>query len=109
MPDTWVTDLKHFLNANGSIAPPSGPARKLAEHFTAIVVELTAELAEIEGIEQVACRRRPGHQPCKGFIESWIDPETGEIPWQCPKCGDNGYIRNWEGTMWDLTEDTSCQ
>ena len=73
MPDTWVTDLKHFLNANGSIAPPSGPARKLAEHFTAIVVELTAELAEIEGIEQVACRRRPGHQPCKGFIESWMD------------------------------------
>ena len=108
MPDTWVTDLKHFLNANGLIAPTSGSARKLAEHFTAIVVELTAELAEIEGIEQVACRRRPGYQPCKGFIESWIDPETGEIPWQCPKCGDNGYIRNWEGTMWDLTEDTSC-
>ena len=40
MPDTWATDLKHFLNANGSIAPPSGPARKLAEHIVAIVVEL---------------------------------------------------------------------
>jgi len=59
MPDTWVTDLKHFLNANGSIAPPSGPARKLAEHFAAIVTELSAELAEIDGVEKVACRRRP--------------------------------------------------
>ena len=52
MPDTWVTDLKHFLNADGSIAPPSEPARKLAEHITAIVVELTAELYEIEGVEK---------------------------------------------------------
>ena len=51
MPDTWVTDLKHFLNANGSIAPPSGPARKLAEHITSIVVELTAELYEVEGVD----------------------------------------------------------
>ena len=79
MPDTWVTDLKHFLNANGSIAPPSGPARKLAEHITAIVVELTAELYEVEGVKHVACRRRPSHRPCKGKIESWIEPKTGVV------------------------------
>jgi len=108
MPDTLVTDLNPFLNANGSIAPPSGPARKLAEHTTAIVVELTAELYEVEGVKQVACRRRPRRMPCKGKIESWIEPETGEICWQCPNCWDNGYIRNWEGTLWDLTDDTLC-
>ena len=51
MPDTWVTDLKHFLNANGTIAPASGPAGMLAEHITVIVVELTAELYEVEGVD----------------------------------------------------------
>lgn len=107
MPDTWVTDLTHFLNENGSIAPLSGSARKLAEHIVAIVAELSSELADIGGFEKVPCRRRPGRRRCGGLIESWVDPETGEICWHCPRCGDNGYIRNWEGTMWDLTHDAS--
>ena len=104
MPDTWVTDLQHFLNETGAIGPPSGPARKLAEHITAIVAEMSADLGEIDGFKKVPCRRRPERRRCEGQIESWINPETGEIFWQCPKCGDNGYIQNWEGTMWDLTD-----
>ena len=43
MPDTWVTNLNHFLSKNGSIAPPSGPARQFAKHIVAVVVELCFE------------------------------------------------------------------
>jgi len=105
MSNTWVTDITHFLNEVGSIAPESGPARKLAEHIAAIVTESTAILGGIEGYEKVSCRRRPGRRPCKGLINSWIDPKTRVINWECPDCGDNGYIANWEGTMWDLMND----
>lgn len=107
MPNTWATDINHFLNESGSIAPESGPARRLAEHIVAIIAELSAELAGIEGYEEVSCRRRPGRRPCTGTIASWIDPETGEICWQCPICEDNGFISNWEGTMWDLANEAT--
>ena len=107
MPNTWVTDITHFLSDSGSIAPESGPARKLAEHIAAIVAESTAALGDIEGYEKVSCRRRPGRRPCQGLIDSWIDPETGSIYWECPNCGDNGFISNWEGTLWDLTSDAT--
>ena len=38
MTGTWVTDLTHFLDEDGDIAPISGPAWRLAEFFTSIVV-----------------------------------------------------------------------
>ena len=38
MGNTWVTDLTHFLTEDGTIGPKSGPARKLAEYLTKIVV-----------------------------------------------------------------------
>ena len=107
MPNTWVTDIRHFLNESGSIAPESGSARKIAEYLVEIIAELSAELAGIDGHEEVRCRRRPGRRPCTGVIASWIDPETGEICWQCPTCGDNGHISNWEDTMWDLTSEAT--
>jgi hypothetical protein len=37
MGDTWIVSLEHFLDENGAIAAPKGPARNLAEHITAIV------------------------------------------------------------------------
>jgi hypothetical protein len=107
MSNTLVTDISHFLKENGMIASASGPARKLAEHIAAIVAESTAVLADIDGYEKVPCRRRPRRRPCVGLIESWIEPDSGAIYWECPSCGDNGLISHWEGTMWDLTSDAT--
>ena len=104
MGNTWVVSLKHFLDENGEIAAPKGPARKMAEHMVAIVA--MASRPEIIPLPeyQVRCRRRPGRKPCIGIIEADFDPDTYDIMWWCPVCDDCGYISNWKGSMWDLSE-----
>ena len=104
MPDTWIVNLRHFLNPDGSIAPKSGRALRLAQHFAAIVREITAEIGGETSFPKVRCRRKPKRKACPGEIDSVFDPETGTIFWKCPICGDNGAIRDWEGTLWDFSE-----
>ncbi len=104
MADTWIVDLQHFLAPDGSIGPKSGPARHLAEHFAAIVAEITADIGGETYFAKVRCRRNPKRQPCRTEIESDLNPVTGEIVWCCPKCGDSGVIRNWEDTFWDFSD-----
>lgn len=106
MGDTWITDLTHFLDETGQIAPESGPDRRLAEHITAIVAMASLPEIVIPPEYKVKCRRRPGRKPCAGFIDADIDPETDEIVWWCDKCDDNGYIQNWKDSMWDLSNIT---
>jgi len=104
MAGTMITDLQHFLARDGSIGPQSGPARRIAEYLCSIIKEMTADMAGLAHVERVRCRRRPNHKPCPGEIESFVDPETGQIIWQCPVCDDNGTIDNWQGTQWDLSD-----
>src|SRR5207302_9267178 len=99
MADTWVTDLGHFLE-DGRLHPAlAGPARRLVDHLCAIVVAVTS--AEPDDPLGVRCRRRPGRKPCPGEIEGFIDPETNQIHWFCVACDDNGFISNWQATLWD--------
>ena len=93
---TWVTDLTHFIDESGCLHPAlAGPGRRLAQHMTAIVRAATAGANS-----EVQCRRRPGHRACPGTVEHrlWADER---ITWECPSCGDNGVISNWQGTSWD--------
>jgi hypothetical protein len=106
MVDTWVVDLRHYLDEHGAIAPKSGSAYRLAQYFATIVREITADIGGEIYFARVRCRRKPKRKPCPGEIDSVIDPESGVIVWECPVCGDNGTIRGWEGTLWDLSE--SC-
>jgi len=100
--DTWITDLTHFLDQNGHIAPKSGPARRMAEYLAAIVAMVSRPELVIPAEYRVRCRRRPGRKPCTGMVDVDLDPETEDVVWWCPVCGDNGYIRNWKGTFWNL-------
>jgi hypothetical protein len=50
----------------------------------------------------VACRRRPGHQPCTGRLRIVRNDNPLRIVWGCPECEDQGAIANWRGTRWDL-------
>jgi len=101
--DTWIADLTHFLDVYGQIELPKGSARRLAEHLTAIVAMVSNPESVIPPELRVRCRRRPGRRPCPGRIDGDLDPQTEDIVWWCPVCGDNGYIRNWKGTIWDLS------
>jgi hypothetical protein len=103
MANTYIADLRHVLNPDGSIAPRSGPARRLAQHLAAIVQEITADIGGETFFPKARCRRKPNRKRCPGEIESLLNPDTGEIVWCCPQCGDNGRIRNWEGTLWDFS------
>lgn len=98
---TWVTDLSHFVNERGNLPTNiAGPARRLAEYLAAIVAAATSADSQGQGKTRIKCRRRPGHRACPGVIEYrlWADER---ITWECPSCGDNGIISNWQSTAWD--------
>lgn len=107
MGDTWITDLTHFLDEKGRVAPEKGPARRFAEYLTSIVAMVSRPELIIPPEYRVRCRRRPGRKPCGEDIEVDLDPETEDVVWWCPRCGDNGYIQNWKGTVWDLSDAAS--
>jgi hypothetical protein len=103
MRGTLVTDLRHGLTADGAVAPMPSQARRLVEFLTKIVAEATSTQSD-HGAAAVQCRRRPARRACPGMIEMEFDSEA-MIAWRCPVCGDNGLIRNWEGTLWDRSKD----
>jgi hypothetical protein len=54
----------------------------------------------------VGCRRRPGHRSCPGVIQAvWEYEEGANVTWECPECGDNGYLTGIPENIWDEQED----
>jgi hypothetical protein len=105
MANTWIIDLTHYLDEHGAIVTVPSPARRLAEHFGAIVRAVTWDPVGAETGSSVRCRRRPGRKRCPGQIRAAITLDDGmDIVWECPSCGDNGLISNWDGTMWDCLD-----
>jgi len=100
MGDTWITDMRHFLNGAGEIADMPGPALGLALSLGAIVAWVTSGRGAVNERTNVPCRRSPGRQRCRGVIEAILTSD-GAVSWGCPVCGDNGVTRGWEGTPWD--------
>jgi hypothetical protein len=105
MADTWVTDITHFLDENGEMVQEPLEARSLGEYLAAIIAMASFIEPEYPEKYQVVCRRRPNRKPCLEEIIGYIDPETDDIFWKCPKCGDRGLISNWQGTIWDMSDD----
>jgi hypothetical protein len=108
MPRTFVVDLTHFLTEDGAIAPMPAPARRLAEYFGTIVADATTLPTEQYPAQPIRCRSRPGRKPCPGRIDTDFEPETDRIVWWCPECGENGFISNWKGTLWDRSRDLTA-
>jgi hypothetical protein len=100
MSNTWMTNIQHFLDEDGNIAPIDGPARRIAEYFGVIISCATSPGKDAD-THPCKCRRRPGRKKCAGLIETDIDRLTNDIFWQCPLCHDNGRISHWQGTQWD--------
>ncbi len=94
----YFTDLTHFLDAKGAIAPKIGPARRLAEFLGGVVAAASAQERGV-ATEPVLCRNRK----CRRPITSTIAGDNA-IEWVCAKCGEQGRITNWRRSFWDLSE-----
>lgn len=105
MADTWTTDITDFLDDDGEMILEPQEARKLAEYFATIILMVSYPDPEYPPEYLVKCRRKPNRKPCHEEIAGWIEPESDDIYWICPKCNDRGRISNWRGTMWDISDE----
>jgi len=105
MGDTWISDIRHFLDADGRIPDDlPGPALRLAYYFGSIVEAVTLHEKRQIVNTGIRCRRRPGRKRCPGEVLALIDEKNNSaINWQCPMCNNNGIISGWQGTFWDKT------
>jgi hypothetical protein len=102
MGNTFITDLRHFLDDDGFLPEDiPGPALNLALFLGSIVGWATSHKGGRNELTNVPCRRSPARRRCLGTIRARLDPDGETIIWQCPICGDNGTIRGWEDTLWD--------
>lgn len=95
--DTYVTDITHYLDETGEVAPMPGSARKLASFLTLLIEAGTSAPPTGEHDSGIRCRTKA----CRGMIRTFLPPSRDEISWHCPLCGHNGVIRNWQGTRWN--------
>ena len=97
----YVIDARH-LNDQGVIAVQKGPARKMAEFVTTVV----AHASDLDRLEQTPgpacfkCRKRDDRRVEAGMVNDEI------IVWHCLACGTHGRISGWQGSFWDLSQDT---
>ncbi len=100
MANTWVTDMTHFLDAEGNV-PDQLLSRRLIHHLGSIVAAVTSESAETSRELEIKCRRKSDRKPCPGTIHVGFEPGTSNIIWHCPICEDRGVIHHWQGAPWD--------
>lgn len=102
----WVIDIKHMLDDT-----QSGPAiprlklkvKKLAEIITFATL---AETGILMG-SPPACWRRLKRKACTGKVAVDLVPDTDQIHWVCPECGDEGLLTGWKGLIWDMSDCSS--
>ena len=99
-------NIRHYLDEKG-IIPDRLPAsaKAMANYIGAIVSSVSSNPLE-ESVETgVQCHPTPEQKPCSGIIIGYMDLASNKIHWECPTCGNQGVIFDWEGTLWDRTDD----
>jgi hypothetical protein len=92
----YVSDLTHFLEKSGAIAPVKGPARAMAQFH----VDLVAHASDTTSTTLPA----PRCFKCKkGAVEA-VRAHDDAIVRICPTCRTEGRISNWQGSLWDLRD-----
>jgi hypothetical protein len=95
--------MTDFLDGAGEVRDRHNLAAGARDHLGSIVTFVTSRTLESDVKSPVRCRRRPRRRPCRGWIRARRDPDTDEIVWTCPVCREQGAIRGWRGTPWDLS------
>ncbi len=96
---TYVIDLTHYLDARGAIAPERGPARKLADFVTAVVVQ-ASDLERADSVPGPLCFGRCTQD--RPAVEAALTEDDPMI-WRCTACRTEGQVSHWQGTFWDLS------
>jgi hypothetical protein len=92
----YISDARHFLDDEGTLAPLRGAAKAMAEFHGAVIAFATD--FEAVGVPLAQCFK------CKKSsvtVELALDDA---IVWHCPRCRAEGRISNWQGTLWDLRD-----
>lgn len=99
----YIVNLADFLGADGEFV--RGAAGRMGAFYADIVATATVHLAGEVVRTPLRCRRRPGHRRCPGHLLVRHD-DAGTVEWCCgmPDCDEEGLIRGWAGTPWDLRQ-----
>lgn len=98
----WVIDIQDRLDklfSDNGASQFHVSLKKLGE----IITYATANTAGISVDFQPECWRRPNRKACRGALEIELVPESHEIRWRCPDCGNAGAVTGWKGELWDMT------
>jgi len=92
----YFIDARHYLDEKGAIGPHKGPARAMAE-FCGNVIAHATDLGGI-GVPAPNCFK------CKKATVEATIAESDAVCWYCARCGTEGEISRWQGTLWDLRQ-----
>jgi hypothetical protein len=101
MRQTFITDLRDFLNKDDSLPNLGGPALRMAFFHGAIVGWVSRNPGPFPSPTNVPCRRHTAKRPCTGEIVAGLSDDGDVVLWLCTECGEEGQISNWRGTRWD--------
>ena len=103
MGEIWIADISSFDAPDG---PTSRGRNANKVRFLGQIVSAASLMATGEyQVSSVQCRRRPQRRRCPGKIRLGRDPDSDEVHWTCPVCGDRGVVTNWRDTRWDLSQE----
>lgn len=101
MSRAYNTNLKPLLTEQGVLLDSIGPKKKrLIEHLGVIIASVT-EMPSEHPKTVVTCWNKINRKSCPGIIDAGIELHSFNILWHCLACGDHGYIRDWEHSIWD--------
>ena len=94
-----IADLSHHDGADPEHHPA---ASRLSEYLRAIVCAATSIPADRRLNSGLRCHRRPGRQPCAGYLQIVRQEVPPHVNWWCGSCEDAGRISGWQHSLWDL-------
>jgi hypothetical protein len=92
------------MTGKSSDGPRSPAWRGQAERLGWLVEAATLRSAGPELETALQCHRRPERRSCGAWLCVRRTDIPAEIQWRCPACGDQGVIKGWRGSAWDLSE-----
>lgn len=105
---TGASDVTRLLKHQHQAQPPRWPSR--ARLLATYLVRPSSWIPRLtfDDPPTVRCSRRPDHCRCSSVVMSYpaVDEQDCSY-WRCPVCGDSGFIRGWQKTLWDSSGMTS--